>query len=514
MNRFYLYRLYRQVSIFIAVSLCIISVYSQQKNDLLDRNFWKEKPTLNIIKQKIEQGHSPTDFDANQFDATTLAINTNASNDIILHLLSIQENHPNKLTHDGRTYMFWATWKGNIEIMKYLVANKTNLKHIDEHGASIAVFAASVGQKDPLIYNYLEKNGTNIISEKDKNGANILLLVAPFLNSMEETTYFTKKGLSLQSTDDKGYNIFAYASKHGNISFLQDLIRAGIDAKAITKDGGNAFIYATRPTRFHTNNLTFYYYLEEKAGVSPNISTNAGVNPLHNLSRSKDKDIIEYFIKKGVNVNQVNSDGNTPLMLAARYQQDVSIFNLFFERAKNINTQNKLGQSALTNALMNQSDHAVKISLLLIGGGASQGIKDVDGNNMSYYLISHYKNIKDYQEKLRMLYTFGFSNNKIQANNNTLFHVAVHFKNKEVVQYLFDTEKENININAYNKDFLTPLHLAATSDQDGVMLQLLVKLGADIHKKTEYGESAYELAIENEMLKKNNVDLNFLKTTD
>jgi len=504
------HHLHRQIGVTIATVFFIANSFAQQKNDLLDRNFWKESPTLEHVKQKIKEGHSPTEFDVNQFDATTLAINTNATNDIILHLLSYRENNPSKITHDGRTYMFWATWKGNLEIMKYLVKNKTNLKHIDEKGATIAIFAATVGQKTPLIYDYLEQNGTNLLTEKDKNGANILLLVSPFLNSIEETQYFTKKGLNLQTTDDNGYNIFAYASKHGNISFLQELINNGVNPTTIAKDGGNAFIFATRSTRFHTNNLSFYLYLEEKISLSPNVSTNSGINPLHNLVRSKDREVVEYFIKKGVDVNQVNSEGNTPLMLAARYQQDLSIFNLFFEHAKNINIQNKLGQSALTHALMNRSEQAVKISLLLIGGGSSQGLKDTEGNNLSYYLIAYYKNLQDYKEKLRMLYTFGFSNNKVQNNGNTLFHVAVHFKNKEIIRYLSDTE--NININTYNNNHLSPLHLAASSDHDGTMLQLLVELGADINQQTEFGESAYELALENEMLRKNNVDINFLKT--
>jgi len=499
-----------QLTVATALLFCSVSPsFSQQKNDLLDRNFWKEQPTLAIVKQKIEQGHSPTDFDQHQFDATTLAINSNASKDIILHLLQYKENHPNKITHDGRTYMFWAAWKGNIEIMKHLVKAKTNLKHIDEKGASIAVFAATVGQTDPRVYDYLKQNGTDMHTEKDKHGANILLLVAPFLKTMSETAYFVKNRLSLQSTDDKGYNIIAYASRHGNIAFIQELIQAGIDPKAVAKDGGNAFLFATRPTRFHTNDLTFYYYLEEKLGINPNVSTISGMNPLHNVARSKDQAIIEYFIKKKVDVNQADEQGDTPLMLAARSQQDAKLFHLFFEHAKKINHQNKLGQSALTYGLMNKSQEAINICLLLIGGGASQGIKDAQGNNMSYYLISHYTNLDAYQAKLSMLYTFGFSNNKLQGNNNTLYHIAVQFKNKEIVRYLADNEK--ININAVNNDNLSALHLAASSDHDGTMLRLLIELGADKNQATEFGESAYDLAMENEVLIKNNIDLNFLK---
>ncbi len=479
--------------------------FAQKKNDLLDRNFWKEKPSLDIVKKKISEGHDPVAFDVNQFDATTLAINTKAPNNVIMHLLSIKGNDPNKITHDGRTYMFWAAWQGNMEVMEYLVKNKTNLKHLDEKGSSIMVFAALNGQKDPKIYDYLIKNGADITAEKSKGGANVLLLASPFLSSLNETNYFTSKGLDIKSTDDKGYNIFAYASKHGNTAFLDELIKAGIDPKAVAKDGGNAFILATQASRYHTNDLKFYQYLES-LGINPNTSTNSGANPLHNLARTKDGAIVDYFISKGVDVNQPNADGNTPLMLAAYGQQDLNIFNKFFEKGQKLNHQNNEGQTALTYAIMGNT---TKVGLLLIGGGASGAVKDKEGNNMSYYLISNYRNKQDYSDKLKMLFTFGFSHNQLQANGNTLYHVAVRFKNTEVIREI--SSDKRIDINALNKDGLSPLHLAASSDEDGSLLKLLIELGADKTALTEFGESVYELASENELLEANNIDLSFLK---
>lgn len=498
-----------QLSRLICASAVVLSTasftFAQKKNDLTDRKFWNEKPTLEIVKKKISEGHDPVAFDANQFDATTLAINTKAPNNVVLHLLNIKGNDPNKITHDGRTYMFWAAWQGNMEVMEYLVKNGANLKHLDEKGSSILIFAALNGQKDAKVYDYLIKNGADIKTEKSKGGANALLLVSPFLNTLGETTYFTGKGLDLKSTDDKGYNIFAYAAKHGNTAFLDELIKAGIDAKAIAKDGGNAFITATQSSRSHSNDLKFYHYLEN-LGVDPNTSTHEGTNPLHNLARTKDGAVVDYFISKGVNVNQPNADGNTPLMLFARYQQDLDIFNKVFMKGQKFNHANKEGQTALTYAIMGNT---TKVGLLLIGAGASGAVKDKDGNNMSYYLISNYKNKQDYSDKLKMLFTFGFSHNQLQANGNTLYHVSVRFKNTEVINELASDKK--IDINALNEDGLSPLHLAASSDEDGSLLKLLISLGADKTELTEFGESVYELASENELLKANNIDLSFLK---
>lgn len=494
---------------FIGVTTILLSTvsftFSQKKNDLLDRNFWKEKPTLEVVKKKISEGHDPVAFDVNQFDATTLAINAKAPTNVVLHLLNIKGNDPNKITHDGRTYMFWAAWQGNMEVMEYLVKNKANLKHIDEKGSSIMIFAASTGQKEAKVFDYLIKNGADIKLEKSKGGANVLLLVSPFLATMDEVNYFTNKGLDLKATDEKGYNVFAYASTGGNKEFLNQLIQAGVDPKAIAKDGGNVFIKATQGSRYHTNDLNFYQYLES-LGINPNTATNEGLNPLHNLARTKDGAIVDYFIAKGANVNQPNGDGNTPLMLAAGGQQDLDIFNKFFEKGEKLNHKNKEGQTALTYAVMRNS---TKVCLLLIGGGASGVLKDNDGNNMSYYLIRYYNNKEDYDAKLKMLYTFGFSHNQVQGNGNTLYHIAVQYKNTDVIKAI--SSDKSISINSLNKDGLAPIHLAASSDEDGSLLKLLIELGADKSLVTEFGESTYDLASENELLKANNIDLSFLK---
>lgn len=498
-----------QISRFFGVAAVLLSTvsftFSQKKNDLLDRNFWKEKPSLEVVKKKIAEGHDPVQPDANQFDATTLAITSKSPTAVILHLMNIKGNGVNKITHDGRTYMFWASLHGNMDVMEYLVKNGTNLKHIDEKGSSIMVFSALNGQKDTKVYDYLIKNGADIKAEKSKGGANILLSLSPFFNSLDETKYYTDKGLEITATDDKGYNIFAYASKHGNTTFLNELIKVGVDPKAIAKDGGNAFIFATQSSRYHTNDLTFFQYLEN-LGINPNISTELGRNPLHNLVRIKDGAVIDYFISKGVNVNQPDEDGNTPLMLAAGFQQDLDIFNRFFEKGRNWNHKNKEGQTALTYAIMRNS---TKVGLLLIGAGASGNLKDNDGNNLSYYLVRYYNSKEDYDAKLKMLFTFGFSHNQLQGNGNTLYHVAVRFKNTEVIKAI-STDK-SIDINTLNKDGLSPLHLAASSDEDGSLLKLLIEQGADKTAETEFGETAYDLANENELLKINKVDLSFLK---
>ena len=102
---------------------CAAIMTAQTKNELLDRKFWQTNPTVETVKQKISEGNNPTTLNQYGFDAVVYAILEKTNNNTIKHLLSLEGNDVNKLTHDKRTYVFWAAYANNVELMKYLIAN-------------------------------------------------------------------------------------------------------------------------------------------------------------------------------------------------------------------------------------------------------------------------------------------------------------------------------------------------------------------------------------------------------
>jgi ankyrin repeat protein len=72
-------------------------------------------------------------------------------------------------------------------------------------------------------------------------------------------------------------------------------------------------------------------------------------------------------------------------------------------------------------------------------------------------------------------------------------------------------ENLKINVNAVDKEKMSALHKAALVAKDDSILKYLVGLGINKNLKTDFDETAYDLASENETLKKNKTDLNFLK---
>src|SRR5690606_19530497 len=94
-----------------------------QDNVFLDRDFWNTKPSIETIDLKIKEGNDIAQANANNFDGVTQAILQDAPNASIAYAISKKGNDVNKLTHDGRTYIFWAANKGNHELVQFLIDN-------------------------------------------------------------------------------------------------------------------------------------------------------------------------------------------------------------------------------------------------------------------------------------------------------------------------------------------------------------------------------------------------------
>lgn len=491
-------------------SICLLFFvscsFAQQSNAFLSRAYWKTNPSIADIDQKIAEGNDVSELDNNMFDAVSMAFIEKTDNKTIKYLLSKKGNDVNKLTHDGRTYIFWAAYRDNLEMMRFLVEKGAKTDLIDSHGYSLVNFAAVTGQVNPELYNFCLIHGANLTNDTNNDGANALLLVAPFAKNFEIIDFFTSKGLSLKSTDTNGNGIFSYAAKAGNIPLMKRLIEKGVEYKTLSTKNENAIIFASRGLRRKANTLTTFKYLVS-LGIVPNITTTSGETPLLSLAyKSKDINVFKYFIAEGVNVNQANKDGDTPLLYAA-YRNDEIIIRYLAEETKNINHQNKKGRTALTNAVYRNSPEIVA---LLLQKGAKITVVDKEGNNLGYYLLKNFnpKKQASFNQKLALLQSKGFDFLQPQTNGNTLFHLALDTNNLDLVKYAHSL---GVNVNQQNKEGISPLHMAAMKAKDLKILKYLLSIGANKSQKTTFEESVYDLAKENELLQQKQIDITFLK---
>ncbi len=496
----------KQLILSVILVLSISSEILAQENVFISRRFWKSNPSVEQIKEAVAKGNDPSALNENAFDGVVYALLENVNDYAIKYLLSLEGNDVTKRTHDSRTYVFWAAYKGNVTIMQHLFDKGAVINIRDSKGNTPVTFAASSGQKNEAVYNLFEKQGAILKDEVNKYGVNALLLVAPFLENEAELTYFLNKGFELETLDPIGNNIFNYAAKNGSIDFLKLLVKKGIDPKNVNNKGGNAMLYASFGTRSTQNTLEVYQFLES-LGVAANVVGDNGKNPLHTIAyKNKDVAVFNYFMSKGVDVNLKDEEGNFPFGNAAA-NNNLAIVKTLFTKVKDSNQKDGNGRTALALAVHRNTADVVEY---LLEKGADVQTKDEKGNTLSYYLANAFneKEPAAFEAKLKLLTAHNLKVGQTQGNGNTLVHIAAQKNNIALLKRVVDF---GIDINAMNDEGYTALHISAMKTQDDVVLKYLISKGADTSIKTEFDETALDLASENELLQKQNVQLNFLK---
>lgn len=502
-----------------------------QKNTLLEQSFWQTKPDVAQLKAEVEKGNSPSQLNPMSFDPVVMAINAGAPTETITYLLDQPGNDVNKITHDSRVYLHWAASRGNVAVMEALFAKGAKATIQDSHGTTPLNFAASGGQANTVVYDLCLQHGANLKKDLNHDGANALLLAIANDKDLKLTDYFVSKGIDLNSTDAAGNNAFSYAARGGNINILKALVQRGVPVQ------DNALIMASQGGRRGGNSLELFQYLES-LNIKPTVTSKTGENVLHALvRRPRQNEIIQYFLSKGVEVNQADEEGNTVFMNAAAANRDVSVLELLLPHVKNINQANHKGVTALAMAVKGNSAAVVTY---LLDKGANVQVKDKTGDNLAVYLIQSYSpnngqrpeggpgfggtprpegqsgagmtpQTDDFSAKLALLQEKGLDLKAAQPNGNTLYHLAV---TKNDLSLLKKLEPLQIDVNARNKEGLTALHKAAMIAKDDAMLKYLLSIGAKKDIPTQFKETAFDLASENESLSQHHVSLNFLKANE
>lgn len=484
--------------LFITVAVLVASFLQAQTNILMDAGFWKNNPPLETVKAEISKGNSPSLQNAGFFDPVVIAINNKADLDVLKFLIEQEGNSVDKKTHHSRIYLQWAAAAGNLELVNYLLAKGSDVNYKDSHGDDVITYAASAGNKNLAVFDALIKAGANA-KAKNEEGTNLIMAAIANDSDLSVTNYFISKGVSLTEKDKFGRTVADYSTKLGDLKILDQLIAKGV------KPTDQALFFATQGSRTKENGIEVFKTLIEHYKLNPKALNPQAQTLLHALSRRGNLEIINYVLSKGTDAKIVDKSGNTALMVAAG-GKNLDLVNLLLSKSNNINAVNHLGESALTKAV---AAGTPEIVALLIDKGAKTDIIDKAGNNLASYWLNSFKpKDESFSQKQEILAKANVDFKATQQKGSTLLHLAVDKGNVELVKKAIEL---GVNVNTQDEDGNTALHKAALVAKDDVILKALVAAGVNKNLKTEFEETAYELAEQNEFLKNNNVSIDFLK---
>ena len=489
----------------VALVSFVYAMEAQEENRFLNRDFWKAKPSVTEIQEKIKEGHNPTEKNQFSFDGTSYAIIDNAPFESISYMLSLDGNPVTKKTHGGVTYLLWAAYMGNENLMKHLLSLGADPKSKTARGTNILLMAAIGGVDTPEVYDLILEQGVSLDYTSD-NGANALLLLSGA--SLDDTsifTYFINKKAPIEVKDNDGNNVFFYAARGGDVNLMRFWIEKGVPFDYVNTKGENAIGVASQGMRRRALRLETFDYLSNELGIAVDQINWKGETPLHFSARNGSPEVLDFLVSNGVSSRQINSDGNTALINAASGSSENLKKIMSYEHK--LNHKNNDGNTALTMSIKRNKEENVA---LLIAAGADVNIIDAKGNNLMYYAFKYYNSKKENNGTgiIEKLEAAGLDGNGSYENQNTLAHIAIEKHSPALLQKAIAL---GVNLNSRNEMNLTPLHLAAMKSTNEELIILLIDNGANKKLRTNYDESPYDLAAENEILTNQSVNLSFLK---
>ena len=216
---------------------------------------------------------------------------------------------------------------------------------------------------------------TEVVIDNPKNLSP--LASAIISNNRENIINLIKNGADVNemvSCDDYNYenacfSILRLAAKYLNDpELIKTIINSGAKTDAVSETGLTEIEVAAFDAAEHNKNVNVLKLLLDY-GVPATISEETYNLLMAASSNNSNPEVIIFLIDKGLNVNAIDMDGNTPLMYAAMSNQNHEIINTLVKRVANTNARNMNDISAIDYAASENQDP--KILEALINSGAT-----------------------------------------------------------------------------------------------------------------------------------------------
>lgn len=208
-----------------------------------------------------------------QFDNMFLQACKNNQKGVVQTFLKRGGVNVNKRDETGNTPLIYACIKNSRDIVKLLLENGADSGLCNINSRAPLHFAAETGNKE--IIALIVEAGADV-NCSDKNGVTPLMLMAKFGKTDAALTYIKNQNVDISLKDNDNHAAIDYATASG----LRELV------KALSYESQEA----------HTDAY--------------------GNTPLHQACWNGQGEVVKVLLEKGAEVEKLNDDGESPLILA------------------------------------------------------------------------------------------------------------------------------------------------------------------------------------------------------
>lgn len=389
------------------------------------------------------------------------------------------------------------------ELIRYLISNGLSVKRVDQIDAmTFAHYAAY--NPNPEIMQTLIDCGVDF-QKKDSFNQYTPLCTAVLEGSIEVCEVLLKAGSSLEKKDKDGNTALFLSVKNPNIDFFKLLLKYG--AKIDVKNNNKQFLidYVLRECNVERVreiaeilNITFddsnykefknnreklsyifeailnkdYRVLDYLKSCGCNIFDGNKKKKVFSfaLTNSSQPEMIDYLVQNGLSINDYDFIASNICK-----NSSFSVWKKILELGLPKNYQFENGCSLLMKIMeLNSSSLSDERLLNLLCDEITVNIKDKDGRTACHYIVST---------------SSGF----IQSIMHTMFEMKTIIYGNYILPILI---KFGANINEKDNYGKTPLMIACKSNQTEVV-NYLISIEVDVNEKDNFGNTALHYAAEN-----------------
>ncbi|XP_058975803.1 transient receptor potential cation channel subfamily A member 1 [Musca domestica] len=318
-------------------------------------------------------------------------------------------------------------------------------------------------------------NGYYPIHEAAKNASSKTMEV--FLQWGEQRNCPREEMISFY--DSEG-NVPLHSAVHGgDIKAVKLCLKSGAKISTQQHDLSTPVHLACAQGAIEIVKLMFCMQPEEKA-VCLSRTDVQKMTPLHCASMFDHPEIVEYLVKEGADINALDKEHRSPLMLAAS-RAGWKTVHVLIRLGANISIKDACSRNVLHLVIMNGGslqEFAEEVSKTQSQAQLEQLLNEKDNTGCSPL---HYASRDGHIRSLENLIRLGACINLKNNNNESPLHFAARYGRYNTVKQLLDSEKGSFIINESDGEGLTPLHIASQQGHTRVV-QLLLNRGALLHK--------------------------------
>ena len=347
--------------------------------------------------------------------------------------------------------------QSKLTLENYICMSRLDLVNIIEEISPL--FALIVFCHDKLSLFCLKK-----LREIEANmDINSILFAVCVNGSTEIFNTFSKEEIEigLNTSMFDGFNMIHLAAMYHNHELIERLLCFDIDANMKSEENEiNAPLY------YAIFNVNLIDLKLEKIG-----------------KRSSLDETVITLINNGADVNILDTDGDSPLMIVCSIGHE-STLQILLEKGANVNLCNKTGVSPLYAACSSGHDSTIQ---LLLNNGADVNLCDETGVSPLYAACS-----SGHDSTIQLLLNNGANKNLCDNQGKSPVYVACENGNDSTLQLLI---QNGADVDLCDEDGTSPLHVSCFVGF-GKNVQLLLNNGAKVNKNTNRGYSPLYISCE------------------